>query len=92
MPPPGSDYVGGFLCPLPEALESDAVPECSTNCPADGCEAEHNMRYRCCPTTPGCQDCVEATATDNRLCQDETGNYTISPLTTSLNEEECEFW
>lgn len=87
-PPHSSDYVGGLLCPLPEALESDAV-ECTTNCLADGCEAEHE---RCCPTTPGCRDCVEAIATANRLCQDETGNYTISPLTTFLNEEKCEFW
>lgn len=89
LEPHGSDYVGGFLCPLPEPLQSDVVVECSTSCPAGGCGTE-NMQ--CCPTTPGCHNCIEATATDSGLCVDEAGNRTIIPLTTFLNGEECEFW
>lgn len=88
QPPPSSHYVGELLCPLPEVLQSDAV-QCTTECPADGCEAEHE---RCCSTSSGCRDCIVAIDTDSRLCQDASGNHTISPMTTFFNEEECDFW
>ena len=86
--PQGSQYVGGFLCPPPQPTEaSDAVPDCSTNCSiTDGCDGEG---MRCCPTTPGCRDCIEAVATDTSRCEDEDG-VGVAPLAITL--EECELW
>ena len=89
--PHGSDYVGGFLCPLPEFTppsDSDSPLECPSCIGHDSCEGETML---CCPTAPGCMSCVEGVASDGAGCMTEE-EESVDPLSFQLDEEECEIW
>lgn len=82
--PHGSDYIDGFLCPLPPPIDG-SESDCTSTCNVDECDAD---THRCCPTTPGCKDCIEAVATDENRC--EIDGEAVSPLYTFVDD--CEFW
>ena len=83
----GSEYFGGFLCPLPSHEPEGADFDCSNTCSGAGdCNGDSML---CCSRAPDCRTCTAGVPTDAVRCMTDDGEV-VEPLTLTLDEEECE--